>query len=106
MRGDELLTQSERARYLMQMRWLINRSPALTEAYTEGYNLARQASWIREGKPVQRRQLAAADGGWDLAYRLGWNDRLDELYRDIHVCAKCGVQYTKTEELIHRCRIL
>ena len=106
MRGDELLTQSERARYLMQMRWLINRSPALTEAYTEGYDLARQAWWIREGKPVQRRQLAAADGGWDLAYRLGWNDRLDELYRDLRVCGKCGVQYTKTEELIHRCRIL
>ena len=100
------MTQTERARYLMQMRWLINRSPALTEAYTEGYNLARQAWWIREGKPVQRRQLAAADGGWDLAYRLGWNDRLDELYRDLRVCRKCGVQYTKTEELVHRCRIL
>ena len=106
MRGDELLTQSERARYLMKMRWLINSSPALTEAYTEGYDLARQESWIREGKPVQRRQLAAADDGWDLAYRLGWNDRLDELYRDLRVCGECGVQYTKTEELIHRCRIL
>ena len=30
----------------------------------------------------------------------------DELYRDLRVCGKCGVQYTKTEELIHRCRIL
>ena len=49
------MTQTERARYLMQMRWLINRSPALTEAYTAGYDLARQESWIREGKPVQRR---------------------------------------------------
>ena len=70
-----------------------------------GYWFAK-ASWIREGKPVQRRQLAAADDGWDLAYRLGWNDRLDELYRDLRVCGECGVQYTKTEELIHRCRIL
>ena len=100
------MTQTERARYLMQMRWLINRSPALTEAYTEGYDLARQESRIREGKTVPRRQLAAAEGDWDLAYRLGWNDRLDDLYRDLRVCGKCGVQYTKTEELVHRCRIL
>ena len=85
------MTQTERGRYLMQMRWLINRSPALTEAYTEGYDLARQESWIREGKPVQRRKLAEAKGDWDLAYRIGWNDRLDDLYRDLHVCGKCGV---------------
>ena len=100
------MTREQHARYLMQMRWLIDRSPALRDAYTSGYELARLKARIRTGKPVPRRQLAAADGDWDLAYRLGWNDRLDEWYRDIHVCAKCGMQYTNTEELIHRCRIL
>ena len=106
------MTQSERARYLMQMRWLINRSPALTEAYTEGYELARQHHRILAGDPktahlkVASRRLSDADGDWVLAYRLGWNDRLDDLYRDIHVCTKCGVQYTKDDELIHRCQIL
>ena len=97
------MTQTERARYLMQMRWLINRSPALTEAYTEGYNLARQASQTRKGKPVPRRKLADAEGDWDLAYRIGWNDQVDKLYRNLHVCRMCWVQYRKIEGFIHQC---
>lgn len=100
------MTQTERARYLMQMRWLITRSQALTEAYTEGYNLARERSKIWKDKPVQRRKLAEAEGDWDLAFRIGWNDRLDDLYRNLHVCRMCGVQYTKIEGFIHRCQIV
>lgn len=55
---------------------------------------------------MPRRKLAEAEGDWDLAYRIGWNDRLDDLYRNLHVCKMCGVQYEKIEGFIHRCRIL
>lgn len=97
------MTQTERGRYLMQMRWLIQQSPEMARVYNDGYADAEQTIWISTPSlTVHRSQLKRAPSPRSVAYRLGWNDRLDNFAHGTYICAICSEVYSDAGG-VHRC---
>ena len=98
------MTQTERLVFYQQMRWLIRQSPEMTLLYDLGYAHATTLRQTASSRPVRRHQLKHAPSPHSLAYRLGWNDGLDNAAHNTLTCVTCGTVYSATAAL-HRCPV-
>ncbi len=98
------MTQTERQTFYQQMRWLILQSPDMALFYNEGYAHATAMQRATASRPLRRWQLKHAMTPRELAYRLGWNDAIDNAAHNTLTCATCGTVYSATAAL-HRCPV-